>query len=143
MKIRSHAEIPCTQVLSCSVQPVYKISPKKKTGPREAETDGRLRSVIHSSAPPILPNRSAGLCRRVIYEGVAYCAMPQFLTLGANGKAMKYAFSVIRLCYEKIGHMLKPLMPKFRSDRSARLKVISEEHVPAKVKPIVGYDNGL
>ena len=63
--------------------------------------------------------------------------MPEFLTLGANGKAMKYSFSAIRVYYQKIGHMLKPLMPKFRSDPSARLKDIAEKQVPAKVMPIV------
>ena len=34
--------------------------------------------------------------------------------------------------------MLKPRMPKFRPDLSARLKDIAEEQVPAKLKPIVG-----
>ena len=35
--------------------------------------------------------------------------------------------------------MLKLLVPEFRSDLSARLKVIAEKQVPAKVKPI-SYD---
>ena len=34
--------------------------------------------------------------------------------------------------------MLKPLVPKFRPDLSARLKDIAENQVPAKLKPIVG-----
>ena len=33
--------------------------------------------------------------------------------------------------------MLKPLVPKFRSDISPRLKDIAEKQVPAKLKPIV------
>ena len=33
--------------------------------------------------------------------------------------------------------MLKPLMPKFRPDPSARLKDIAEKQVPAKLKPTV------
>ena len=33
--------------------------------------------------------------------------------------------------------MLKPLVPKFRPDPSARLKDIAEKQVPAKLKPIV------
>ena len=34
--------------------------------------------------------------------------------------------------------MLKPLVPKFRSDPSAHLRDIAEKQVPAKMKPIVG-----
>ena len=34
--------------------------------------------------------------------------------------------------------MLKPLVPKFRLDLSARLEDITEKLVPAKLKPIVG-----
>ena len=33
--------------------------------------------------------------------------------------------------------MLKPLVPKFRSDLSVRLKDIAEKQVPVKLKPIV------
>ena len=32
---------------------------------------------------------------------------------------------------------MKPLLPKFCLDLSARLKDIAEKHVPAKLKPIV------
>ena len=35
--------------------------------------------------------------------------------------------------------MMKPLVPKFRLDLSARLKDIAEKHFPAKLKPIVGW----
>ena len=45
-------------------------------------------------------------------------------------------FFVIRVHYEKLGHMLKPLMPKFRPDLFIRLKDIGEKQVPAKLKPI-------
>ena len=72
-----------------------------------------------------------------IYEGVAYCAMSQFVTLEANGKTLKFWFYVIREYYEKLVHMLKPLLPKFRPDLSTRLKHIAEKQVPAKLKPIV------
>ena len=34
--------------------------------------------------------------------------------------------------------MLKPIVPKFRSDLSVRLRDIAEKQVPAKLKPIVG-----
>ena len=44
---------------------------------------------------------------------------------------------VIRAYYEKLGHILKPPVPKFRSDLSVRLKDIAEKQVPAKLKPIV------
>ena len=33
--------------------------------------------------------------------------------------------------------MLKPLVPKFRSDLSIRLRDIAEKQVPVKLKPIV------
>ena len=69
---------------------------------------------------------------------MAYCALSHFLTLGAIDKAMKFLFFVIRVCYEKIGHMLKPLVPKIRPDLFARLKYIAEKQVPAKLKPKVG-----
>ena len=45
---------------------------------------------------------------------------------------------VIKVHYEKLGHMLKPLMPKFRSDLSVRLRDTAEKQVHAKLKPIVG-----
>ena len=34
--------------------------------------------------------------------------------------------------------MLKPLVPKFRPDLSARSKDIAEKQVPVRLKPIVG-----
>ena len=39
--------------------------------------------------------------------------------------------------YEKLGHILKPVMPKFRPDLPARLGYIAKKHVPATLKPIV------
>ena len=39
---------------------------------------------------------------------------------------------------KKLSRMLKPVVPKFRSDLSARLKDIAEMQVPMKLKPIVG-----
>ena len=44
---------------------------------------------------------------------------------------------VIRVYYEKLGHMLKPIVPKFRSDLSVHFKDIAEKQVPAELKPIV------
>ena len=44
----------------------------------------------------------------------------------------------MRVYYEKLGHMLKPLVHKFPSDLSVRLRYIVETLVPAKLKPIVG-----
>ena len=48
-----------------------------------------------------------------------------------------YSF-IIRVYDEKLGHMLKPLVSKFRHDLSARLKDIAEKQVSAKPKHIVG-----
>ena len=42
------------------------------------------------------------------------------------------------VCYEKLGHMLKPLVLKFRHDR-AHFKDIAEKQVPAKLKPYSSY----
>ena len=46
-------------------------------------------------------------------------------------------FFVIRVYYEKLGHILKPLVPKFRSDLSVRLRDIAEKQVPAKLKSMI------
>ena len=63
--------------------------------------------------------------------------MSHFLTLETNDKAMKFRFFfVIRVYCEKLGHMLKPLVPKFRRHLFARLTDVAEELVPAKLKPI-------
>ena len=43
----------------------------------------------------------------------------------------------VRVYYEKLGHMLKALVLKFRPDLSARLKDVAEKQVPAKLKTIV------
>ena len=45
---------------------------------------------------------------------------------------------VIRACYEKLGHMLKTIVPKFRSDLSVRLRDMAEKQVLAKLKQMVG-----
>ena len=49
-----------------------------------------------------------------------------------------FDFFVIGVYYEKLGHMLKTLVPKYRPDLTARLKAIAEKQVFAKLKPIVG-----
>ena len=52
-----------------------------------------------------------------------------------------FDFFVIRVYYEKLGHMMKPLVPKFRSDISVCLRNIAEKQVPVKLKQIVGLDD--
>ena len=74
-----------------------------------------------------------------MYEGVSYCATSKFLTLGANGKTLKFCFFAIRVYCEKLGLMLKPLVPRFCPDLYDRLKDIAEKQVPTKLKPIVVY----
>ena len=64
--------------------------------------------------------------------------MSHFLTLGADGKTLKFCFFVIRVHYEKLDHLLKPLVPRFRPDLSTRLKDIPEKQVSVKLKPILG-----
>ena len=48
---------------------------------------------------------------------------------------------ILIFCYgsilRKIGHILKPLVPKFRSDLSVLLRDIADKQGPAKLKPIV------
>ena len=63
--------------------------------------------------------------------------MSQFLKLGANGKTLKFLCLVITVYYEKLGHMLKPLVGKFRLDLSVPSKDNAEKQVPAKLNPIV------
>ena len=71
---------------------------------------------------------------------MAYCALSQLLTLGANGYTVKFSFFYIRAYYEKLDHMLKPLLPNFRPDLWARLKDTPKKQVPAKLKPMVGIN---
>ena len=56
-----------------------------------------------------------------MHERVAFRAMSQFLTLGQWRDPENLAF-VIRTYYEKVVHLLKPLVPKFRCNQSPRLK---------------------
>ena len=44
----------------------------------------------------------------------------------------------MRVHKEKLGRMVKLLVPKFRADLSARFKDIAEKQVPAKLKPAAG-----
>ena len=44
----------------------------------------------------------------------------------------------MRVYYENLGHILKPLLPKFHPDLFSRLRNIVEKQVLAKLKPIVG-----
>ena len=59
------------------------------------------------------------------------------LNIASQWRDPEILIFVLRVCYEKLGHILKPLMPKFRSDLSFRLRDIAENQVPAKLKPIV------
>ena len=47
------------------------------------------------------------------------------------------SFFVIKVNYEKLGHILKHLVPKIRPALFARLRHIAEKQVPANLKPIV------
>ena len=64
--------------------------------------------------------------------------MLHFLTLGANGKTL-ICLVVVRVYYERLGHILKPPVPKFRPDLSTRFKDIAEKQIPAKPKPTVVF----
>ena len=56
--------------------------------------------------------------------------MSQFLTLRAKRKALKFLCLVIRVCYGKLGPILKPLVPTFRPDLFIRLNDIAEKTGP-------------
>ena len=49
-----------------------------------------------------------------------------------------FDFFVIKVYYEKLGHILKPVVPKFCPDLCARLRDIAEKQVHVSLKPIVG-----
>ena len=98
-----------------------------------------MPAVIHPSAPPTLPNRSAGFCRSGhIRRGglLRHVAVCNIRTQLQDPEILIFCY---KSNYEKLGHILKPLVPKFRPDLSARLKDISEKQVPAKLKPIVVF----
>ena len=61
-------------------------------------------------------------------------------TLGASGKTLRFWFFVIRVYDEKLGHILEPLVAKYRPNLFARLRDIDEKQVPANLKPIVGEE---
>ena len=71
---------------------------------------------------------------------MAYFAISQLFNISGQWQDPEILdfFFVIRAYYEKLGHMLKSPVPKFRPDLSARLKDIAEKQVPVKLKPIVG-----
>ena len=120
-----------------SMEPVLFRQSSSRAKAKDASRDLGCDSwSMHQPRPPYQIGAlvSAG---GAIYEGVTRCAMPQFLTLGANDKAMIFWFFVIRVYYEKLGHMLKPLVPNFQPDQSARLRY-HRKQVPARLKPIVG-----
>ena len=68
--------------------------------------------------------------------------MSYFLTLRANGKTLKLRFFVIRVCKGKLGHMLKPLVPRFRPDLSVRLRDIAKRTGPRKTETDSSYIGG-
>ena len=49
---------------------------------------------------------------------------------------------ILTFCYksirQKLGRMLKTLVPKFRSDLSVRLRGIADKQVPVRLTPIEG-----
>ena len=47
---------------------------------------------------------------------------------------MKFGFFVIRIYYEKLGHMLKPTVPKFRPNSFAHLKEIAKKTGPCEAE---------
>ena len=67
------------------------------------------------------------------------------ITMQWQARPRSFDFFVMRVYYEKLGHMLKPLVPKFRFDLSVHLRDIAEKQFPAKLKPIVaeGHSGGI
>ena len=61
------------------------------------------------------------------------------LSITSQRKDPEIFIFAISVHYEKLVHVLKPLVPMFRSDTSVRLRDIAERQVPAKLKLIVGF----
>ena len=87
----------------------------------------RLRSAIHSSAPPTLPNRSAGLLRRGHIRRSGLFRHVAILNIRSKWQDPEILIFVKRVYHGELGHMLKSLVSKFRPDLSASLKDIVEK----------------
>ena len=74
----------------------------------------------------------------VIFARELHClnGASTMLNITSQWQDPEFLVFVIRVYCKKIGLMLKPPVPKFRPDLSARLEDITEKHVPAKLKPI-------
>ena len=56
------------------------------------------------------------------------------LNIMIQWQTMKFRFFVLREHYEKLGHMLKPLVAKFHSDLPIRLRDIAEKTGPREAE---------
>ena len=106
----------CHWLVMLSMEPVL----LRQSSPRAKVADASRIELcypwfIHQPRPPYQTGAMAS-AGGAIHEGVAYCAMSQFLTLGANGRTLDFRLFVIRVSYEKLGHILKPLVFKFCLD---------------------------
>ena len=67
-----------------------------------------------------------------------HCSMIFSVLFFFGDTRVKYSTTVIYgVYYEKLAHMLKPLVRKFHPDLSDRFKDIAEKQGHAKLKPIV------
>ena len=89
----------------------------------------------HQPRPPY-QTRALATAGGVIYVGLRHVATFSIRSQWQDPDF--FLFFVIRVYYEKLGHILKPLVPKFRSDIFARFLDIAEKQVPANLKPIAG-----
>ena len=96
----------------------------------------RLRSVIHSPAPPTLPNRSAGLCRRVHLRRGGSLHHVAFFNISRQWQDLGF-FCVIWLYYDKLSRMLKTSCAQVSSWFICLSKKCCRNTGPAKLKPIV------
>ena len=129
-------------MLSMEPAQFRQISPYEKV--MDASRDlGCAWSLIHSSAPPTLPNRSAGLCRRGHIRRGGLLRHVAIFSIRSQRQDPEILFLfIIGVYYDKLGHILKTLVPKFRPCLFARFRYIADKQVHAKLKPIVVH-NGL
>ena len=72
---------------------------------------------------------------------MAYCAMSHFLNIRSQWLGPEILIFCDKSILRKIRSHADTIVPKFRSDLSARLKDTAEKQVPAKLKTMAG--NGL
>ena len=110
-----------------------------------ASRDGRLGSVIHSSAPPTRPNRGTGLYPRVhirrgglLRHDAFYIGNEPMARPFCYKSRYEYTLTKILLILRKVmSHAETPLAQVSSCSIRPFKRYIAEKQVPAMLKPIV------